>query len=583
MSFTMIAPSRRNRRVGNPFVPSISAVLVLSVILTAVAAPGAFAGKTKEAALKTEVISATVYKGQAQVKRSGTIPLKGGQVRIFCNDLPYSFDPASLQVEGRGTAKVSIVGTDVIRLQKDPAETPKYRELTKKLETLEARRDSISIQINALHVRLKFVEDLGKLPMQQKSEEFPPEIFRVDDWKALMDFLQAERAGADIQVYELKRKKRKVDEDIAWIRGELGILQRGTRTGNRVAIDCAVESAGDLTLELTYIVPGTDWTPEYRVRFDPEEKEVALVYNARLQQRTGEDWKGVDVTLSTAMPHAGAAPPELRPHYLSRIMPRARKSISLGEMEDVEALALKPAMVAEEDALHVRGGRAGHIEAQVATSEFAVSFRIPASVVLETGADPKRLRVTEGTMPAELSLYTAPRLRDGVFAKGLVTNSLGAPILAGVAEVYVETEAPGGCRSSTFVGRERLETFADGQQFPLHLGVDQNVKVEHKLEKREYVEKEGKKSKKIRYHYLITLENFKKEAAEVTLQDRIPVSTMKEVKVEKVNMTPKPDESRDDGIVTWKLTPAAGEKIEISISYTIVFPGNWPEHYLNLE
>jgi uncharacterized protein (TIGR02231 family) len=204
-------------------------------------------------------------------------------------------------------------------------------------------------------------------------------------------------------------------------------------------------------------------------------------------------------------------------------------------------------------------------------------------VDLESGADSKRIRITEGTMPAELSLYTAPRLRDDVFVKGLVTNSLGAPILAGVAEVYIDTEAPGGGKSSTFVGKQHLETFADGQEFPLHLGVDQNMKVEHKLEKREYVEKEGKKWKKIRYHYLITMENFKKETAEIVLQDRIPVSTMKEVKIEDVDISLKPDKSREDGIVTWNLKPAAGGKIEIRIAYTIAFPGEWPEHSLNLE
>jgi len=565
---------------------SILSVLVLTIFISALLPSGAFAGKPKEAQLKTEVISATVYKGQSQVKRSGKIQLKSGQVRIFCDDLPHSFDAASLQVEGHGSAKVSIVGTDVIRVQEDPAETPKHTELVNKLETLETRKDSIGIEINALQIRLQFVEQLGRLPMQQNQvEEFPSEIFQVDGWKALMDFLQSERTGADARVSSLRRMKKKVEKDISWIQRELGILKHSARSGNRVAIDCAVESAGELTLELTYIVPGTDWTPEYRISFDPEKKQVALVYNARLQQRTGEDWKDVDITLSTARPHAGAAPPKLLPHYLSRLMPRVSKRIQMDEMEDKELgmAVLEAPAVADAGARLARGGRAGHIEAQVATSEFAASFRVPARIDLETGADPKRIRITGGKMPAELSLYTAPRLTDGVFVKGLVTNSLGAPLLAGVAEVYVETESPGGGRGSTFVGKQRLDTFADGQEFPLHLGVDQNVKVEHKLEKREYVEKEGKKSKKIRYHYLITLENFKKEAAEIVVQDRIPVTTMKEVKVEKVDISPKPDEKRDDGIMTWNLTPAAGEKIEIRIAYTIVFPGDWPEHYLNLE
>lgn len=569
--------SRENRMSLSVF-RHVSTVLVLSFLITA----AALADDHKEAELKTEIISATVYKGQAQVKRSGTISLKSGQIRIFCDDLPHSFDAASLQVEGHGAAEVSIVGTDVIRVQEDPAVTPKFMELFEKLEALVTRRDSIDIETNALQVRLQFVEQLGRLPMQQnKVEEFPSEIFQVEGWKALMDFLQAERTGADAQVYALNRKKEEIKEDIDWIRRDLNLLKRGARSGYRVAIDCAVTSAGDLTFDLTYIVPGTVWVPEYRISFDPGKKEVALVYNARMKQTTGEDWKGVDVTLSTAMPHAGAAPPELQPHYLSRRMSRVvGKTMNL---EESPPQASVRGYTADGEEQIVGRARAGHVEAQIASSEFAASFKIPAKIDLETGADSKRIRITEGTMPAELSLYTAPRLRDDVFVKGLVTNSLGAPVLAGIAEVYIDTKAPGGGVSSTFVGRQQLATFADGQEFPLHLGVDQNVKVEHKLEKREYAEKEGKKWKKIRYHYLITLENFKKEAAEIVLQDRIPVSTMKEVKVEKVDMTPKPDERRDDGIVTWNLKPAAGGKIEIRISYTIAFPGEWPEHSLNLE
>jgi uncharacterized protein (TIGR02231 family) len=264
-------------------------------------------------------------------------------------------------------------------------------------------------------------------------------------------------------------------------------------------------------------------------------------------------------------------------------MPRARRSKALYEMEEDKAESMVDVTSAD---IPMEGrivGGASHAETQVAASQFAASFKVPAKVDLETGADSKRIRITDGTMPAELSLYTAPRLMSDVFVKGMVTNSLGAPVLAGVAEVYIDTAVPGGGRTSTFVGKQNLETFADGQEFPLHLGIDQDVKVEHKLEKREYVEKEGKKWKKIRYHYLITLENHKKEAAEIVLQDRIPVSTMKEVRIEKVDLEPKPDEKLENGIMTWNLAPEAGGKIEIRIAFTIAFPGEWPEHSLNLE
>jgi len=543
----------------------------------------AFAAKGGEARLKTSVRSATVYRGQAQVSRSGSVALKGGQVRVLCDDLPAGFVHSSLQVEGYGTADVTILGTDIIRVQEDPAASPKHIEMTKKLETLQARRDSIGIVINALQVRLQFVEQLGRLPMQQnQAKEFPSEIFQVDGWKALMDFLQTERTGADAKIYSLNLRKKKIDEDIAWIRNQLGLLRSGSGSGYQVAIDCSVESGGDLTLELSYIVPGTSWVPEYRVSFDPGKKEVDLTYNARIKQSTGEDWNGVDLTLSTAMPHAGAAPPDLEPYYLGRRVPMP--NVQALEVDDrVKSVALKSEAEPELEEMKAGAGRSGHAGAQVETSEFAASFNVPAKIDLGTGADSKRIRIMEGGMPAELSLYSAPRLRSDVFVRGMVTNSLGAPVLPGIAEVYIDSKGPGGRRGSTFVGRQQMETFADGQEFPLHLGVDQDVKVEHKLEKREYVEKEGKKWKKIRYHYLITLENFKKEAADVELQDRIPVSTMKEVKVEDVDISVRPDKEDEDGILTWNLKPAAGEKVDISIAYTIAFPGDWPEHMLNLE
>ena len=143
--------------------------------------------------------------------------------------------------------------------------------------------------------------------------------------------------------------------------------------------------------------------------------------------------------------------------------------------------------------------------------------------------------------------------------------------------------APGGGTISTFVGRQAIPAVAADGTFMLALGADQDLKVTHKLEKREYVEKEGKKYTKIRYSYLITLENFKKETAAVVLQDRIPVPVEKEIKVDDVDIEPKPDERRDDGILTWNLSPAPGGKIEIHLAYTIVFPGDWPEAMLDLE
>ena len=252
------------------------------------------------------------------------------------------------------------------------------------------------------------------------------------------------------------------------------------------------------------------------------------------------------------------------------------------------------------DELHVRGGGGKsrrvadipppppppvpYMEAEITSSEFAANLQIKKPVDIETGAEPKRSLVIREKLPGSFSLFSVPRLSEHVYVEGKFTNALEVPLLAGISEVYIETIPEESTnRVSNFVGKERIESIAAGEDFTVHLGIDQDIKIEHKLDRKEYLSKTGKKYKKIRYYYVITVESFKQETVEVKLMDRIPVSTMKEVKVDDVDISPLPDEEKEDGIVTWKLSIAPGAKKEIGIAYTIVYPGDWPDHYINLR
>ena len=372
-------------------------------------------------------------------------------------------------------------------------------------------------------------------------------------------------------------------------------MRARTQWKKRIVIECEAASTGHLDFDLTYTVANVAWSPEYRVRYTPVDDIVALTYNSRIRQLTGEDWKDVSVILSTARPQIGAAPPELNPYYVAML--RAR-SYSLGAKsnleEETDAIALKSGAIAKiGDELHVRGGSSAYApptapvaqaEMAAGSSDFATNLAIKKPVNLDSGADPKRVTVMQKDIKGEFSRFTVPRLSPNVFVRGSFENTLGVPILGGAAEVYIETPGPGGKGTvSNFVGRETLSSVVAGEEFELHLGADQDMKIEHERVKRERLTKQGAKTTKIRYTYKITLESFKKDSVEVTVQDRIPVSNMKEIKIEKVDLEPKPDEQREDGILTWIFEMAPGAKQEITIAYTISFPGDWPERSLNIE
>jgi uncharacterized protein (TIGR02231 family) len=575
---------------------SLIVLIVLFAIVIAPTAPPA-AETAAEEQMETKIASATIYSGIAQVTRTGRIDVKKGIYRIVCEDLPAGFNESSLQVEGAGTARAAILGVDIIELPGEVSETPKYKELKERLESLEAGRDSLQITLQSLHKRREFITSLGSYPFQEQKEKEPLDIFRVQDWKNLMDFLEKERILVERKLYDVGIKAKKIMEKIEWIKMELNTMRVKAQWKKLVAIDCEVASAGHLDFDLSYIVEGADWTPEYNVRYAAADDIVELTYNARIRQVTGEDWKNVSVILSTARPQIGAAPPELEPYY---VVMRQRAPLGYGydkESKLEETIVGKTleseALVRIGGELHVRGGSSAYTpptapvsqaEMISESSDFATNLTIKKAVDLESGADPKRVTVLRQELTGEFSRNTVPRLSQNVFIRGGFENTLGIPILSGGAEVYIETPGPGGKgRTSNFVGKETLEPVIAGEEFELHLGADQDIKVEHERVKKERLTKRGAKTTKIRYSYLITLESFKKDSVEVTVQDRIPVSSLKDIKIEKIDIDPKPGEEQDDGILTWILEMAPGGKQEITIAYTISFPGDWPERSLNIE
>src|SRR5438876_9693737 len=78
-------------------------------------------------------------------------------------------------------------------------------------------------------------------------------------------------------------------------------------------------------LELSYLVMGASWHPQYDVRVqmagEQGEGEVELTYVGVVQQSTGERWEDVGLSLSTARPSLAAVLPELDPWYINVYTP----------------------------------------------------------------------------------------------------------------------------------------------------------------------------------------------------------------------------------------------------------------------
>ena len=260
------------------------------------------------------------------------------------------------------------------------------------------------------------------------------------------------------------------------------------------------------------------------------------------------------------------------------------------------AIATQPGVVLHEDEVRVRGGRSSEVKAYVGTpevpqieieavrTELAANLVLPRPLELPTGAEPRRALVARRRLSGDFVLEAVPRLSEHVFVRGTFENELDVPILPGRADVYVETVPEGSeTRISDFVGRLRLEGVAVGEEFTTYLGVDQNVEAEHELESRKVLSESDDARTKIGYRYRISLESFRREPVTVLVLDRVPVSAMRDVDVEDVEIKPEPSEQGEDGLVTWEVTLAPGERREFVLSYEVEYPSRMSPRDLGLE
>lgn len=663
---------------------SRAAAAALAVALVAALVGGAAADTGDDVSLETEILSATVYSHQAQIVRSGTVTLDSGEFRIVCADLPEGFVETSLIVEGSGSAEAQIVGIDFERREADYEGTPRYEELRDELDMLRSQELELRIQREAINRRNAMTRSVGDLSVERGREQLAAGTFSMQEWRELLAFMEEETLAGESRVQETKVQSAEVEKRRRWVDGEMKKMRGSGSRGKDLIVDCDVASPGELTLEITYIVSGASWHPEYTVRYIEELDEVELTYAARIAQTTGEDWNGIDVLLSTASPHVGAAPPTLFPHFLGMVRgsiagrvtdattgaPLAFANITVGgtpyggttnrdgyyEITNIpsgkytiqasymgyeskwrvnirvitgsskridialeparihagetlasteldvsarpmirpintvaEAIVTQPGIVAYGGDAYLReepppaATAATYVEMKVAGSEFAANLVIAKPVELETGAEPRRVLVVQRRIPGTFVREAIPRYSDHVFVRGTLVNPLDVPILAGPADVYVESApARGGPPVTNFVGKDTIEDVAPGEEFTMYLGADQSLKVGQEIT-REVLTRAGSKKTKIRYTVNITSESFRELPAELWVLDRVPVSMIKDVEIRDVDILPEPDEYDEEGLLTWKLTLAAGERAEIVSEYTVEFPSDFTPRGINLE
>ena len=541
-------------------------LLFLTLLLVPVLA---FAADLKRIPASARITAVTVYSDRALTTRSASLNLTPGSYLIAFDGLPTLVQDDSVRVEGKGSAGVTIAGLEVKRAFLEQSGEKRVKELDEEIRVLEQRSGALDARKAGLSSQKAFFESIRVAWGDRISKELAigrPTSAELTDASG---FVGAGVTKAEEQTLAIETEQKSIKDKIDALRRQrdesAGSRRKETKT---VEVMLEVAREGTLTLDLATVIPRAGWVPTYDVRLAADAKTAELTFRAMVRQQTGEDWSNVDLTLSTARPAAGGAPPELYPWHISFYRPQpamaapmrygaapavsavllgAMKAKKAGRMDIAEALEEAPAAVET---------------AQIDAEQSVVSFHIPRPLDIPSDGTQHGSVVAVEQLPVGMEFMAIPKLSPYVFLKSEIVNRAAYPLLPGKVNTFA---------GNTFTGSSQLKKVAAGEKFDLFFGSDDQVTVKRE-ELKQHKEAGLFGKNRVSYRYRIELNNFRKDPVTLTVLDQLPLAGDEEIKVSLDDPSIKPDEFGTEGKVSWKIPLKAGEKKDLTFGILVEYP-----------
>jgi uncharacterized protein (TIGR02231 family) len=536
-------------------------------VIFGLAAPAAAVAQTE---ITSAIESVMVYPDGATVTRRIRVDLPQGDSVLRAVDFPPTLEPASLRVEGEARARLTIGGIDARppRAERPPTDPA----LDDRIEALRDDRARLDGKIAAATARRKFAERFSEQApagMGEKGEARP-----LSEWRAAFAAVEDEVIAADAAIREARIVQRNIDRELARLDAQ--------RTADpprkmEVRIDVNSEAATSATLLVSYTVRGARWSPIYDARLDTgahdRKPSIDLVRRAEIVQATGEDWRDVQLAVSTVRTAKGGSAPELRPLIVRYPMPRPLSEVKRAPMSaaPVAAPPAKPEM-ADRDQLARQKEEdiaAEEQEAAADTGGFQSVYRIPGRVSVSASEGAKNFRISSSVIAPDLVVRAAPAIDATAFVEANFKHGEDAPLLPGRVAIY---------RDGTYVGRGQMAMTSKDENVRLGFGADDHVKIARSTV-RQIEGSAGLISsvKTERREFKISIRNGHDTPMRIAIEDQVPVSEIDDVKVELLPMTTAPTE-RDvrnrRGVLAWNFEAAPGETKEIRIAWRLRWPAD---------
>lgn len=513
----------------------------------------------------------TLYRGRAAVTRHIHKDIAQGVWAVRIAGLPATVQANSIQAKvaaggASGSATPKLLGVEYAETPlADFGGTPEGVALQTKLTELQRKMEYLKQDDAQLDQQAKLVEQVGVRATANATNDGGTQALNLDSVVKQLEFVGKER----MRIVEAKRALVVAAEDLARqieaTQKELADKGGANRVERAAVVLLAVPTDMPVNVDLTYVVTQATWEPVYNIRAAGDRTGVEIEYDAMITQSTGEDWKDVKLSLSTAQPTRASAPPPVNPWFVDIYVPPPPAAPAAPPAPMRDASAGRPAETAEMGLAMKAGApamRRAEIEAMsrganVQETGVAVAFDLPRTLTIPTDSAKKQRTHIASVQPTASFVYTAqPIVTEDVFLRGDLTNSSAYQLLPGRAQIFM---------GGDFIGETAMPSVAPKDEFKVFFGPDRALKAKRQLA----AKTTGSAglfggSQSTTWNYRVTIDNSTGKPATVELFDRRPVSRNEKIVAAVSNLslplsTNKAyvENQQPQGILRWDLTVPA--------------------------
>lgn len=524
-----------------------TAVLRLAALLLLIST-NAFSDNEKIVSV-SDVTDVKVFLSGAQVTRTFKSTINEGVTTIAVTDLSSMIDRNSITATSGGEAMI-LSTSYALDYLKEPRVTPQLKSLKDSLGRLTDDMNELNMLKSVYSEEIALLnanKSVGGSNVGVSAETLQKVI---DFYRARMIDVKGKLIVIDKKSVKLAEKIKRLNEQIEEENGKLN------RPYGTILVTVSAKIRTTVNFELSYFARGASWRPSYDIRSKDVKSTVTLLYKAAVNQNTGEDWKGVRVSLSTGNPTLGGTKPTLRPWYLRIAEPVMLQQISKSKSRNEAAPMMQSGAMAEDAAPMM------YEQVQVEENQLVTEFEIQIPYTVMSDGKDVIMDIQSHNLPAMYSYYSTPKMDKDAFLVASITGWEKLNLLPGAANVYLE---------NSYVGESFVNPAVTTDTLQLSFGRDKRIVIKReRVKDMNTIKFIGGNTEK-EFLFETTIRNTKKDNITITIEDQVPLSTDQSIKISNGELSGG-NLNNETGMITWKVDLKPGESKSIRLGYKVKYP-----------